>query len=748
MKRILALLMFLAFAGSFQMAKAQFLGNGNITAAGTGCTTGSGSSTSCVVVAVPQDAATISFTVSGTFSATLQFKVSQDGVNFASVNAFPPNSTTPATNTTAAGTWSVSVSGMAAFEVYASAYTSGTATVSLSASRGAAASLSTGGGGTGCIPGGAAGVIQASNGLGACQTTALTDNGTSIATGEPLTGGWDFSGASALKLRVAAGLTTAANGDFGFDSTNNNWHGWNGADVILAPLAAGFVSGHCGQPTTTAGKWVFADSGAACGSGGSGTVTDGTGTTTAGQLAESTTTAHVLQYATGITSAQCPAATSSAIGCTLATSVVNETANTTSSGSDSGTLYDMNGASLTFTLPASVPANGWMISVQNLNSSALTIALNTHTYNGGSSNLTLQQYQSVTMKSDGSAITGTVPLVAGTNVTLTQAANGQTVAASSGTGTGFNNGAGTGYQDAAEIAAPANPASGNDRLYLDSTAHQLKCLTSAGASCMPSGSGGYATIQNNGTALTQRTTANVADGIEAVDDSTNSATIIRQLQPSDGWWLAEHFTHDATTTVGGTAIGEAADYLIHNINGTGTLGNGGSSTTPGGWSVTSGATSGNDSSFTTNTNPIPPSSTTPIILHFFVLPGSVTANGYFAAGVTSSRTAAFVSAAASAAWCDVTNTTSAGNWACHTTGQSGSTTNVTLSPAQTATVGSNTDIEIVLTTTAATFYFNGTQVGQSTTNLPSVAMAVGAEAKTAAANTNAISLLEWTATQK
>lgn len=83
---------------------------------------------------------------------------------------------------------------------------------------------------------------------------------------------WDFTGATIFKLRVAAGLTTSANGDFGFDSTNNNWHGWNGADLIFAPLAAGFVSGDCGQPTATAGKWVIADTGSACGTGGSGNV--------------------------------------------------------------------------------------------------------------------------------------------------------------------------------------------------------------------------------------------------------------------------------------------------------------------------------------------------------------------------------------------------------------------------------------------------------------------------------------------
>lgn len=84
---------------------------------------------------------------------------------------------------------------------------------------------------------------------------------------------YDFSGSTITKLRVGAGLTTSANGDFGFDSTNLNWHGWNGADRLFPPLASGFVSGHCGQPTSTSGKWEIADAGAACGAGGGGAPT-------------------------------------------------------------------------------------------------------------------------------------------------------------------------------------------------------------------------------------------------------------------------------------------------------------------------------------------------------------------------------------------------------------------------------------------------------------------------------------------
>jgi hypothetical protein len=46
--------------------------------------------------------------------------------------------------------------------------------------------------------------------------------------------------------------------------------------------------------------------------------------------------------------------------------------------------------------------------------------------------------------------------------------------------------AGTGYQDVTEIAAPANPAAGVERLYSNSTTHVFSCLTSAGGNCLPS----------------------------------------------------------------------------------------------------------------------------------------------------------------------------------------------------------------------------------------------------------------------
>lgn len=127
---------------------------------------------------------------------------------------------------------------------------SGTTTNALTAN-------SSGGAAPGSTFNGSAAVTFDYHSFGAAPTASPTFTGTP-----------DASGATQFKLPVAAGYASAANGELGFDSTNNNWHGWNGADLIFAPLAAGFVSGHCGQPTQTTGKWVIADTGSACGSGG------------------------------------------------------------------------------------------------------------------------------------------------------------------------------------------------------------------------------------------------------------------------------------------------------------------------------------------------------------------------------------------------------------------------------------------------------------------------------------------------
>jgi hypothetical protein len=73
------------------------------------------------------------------------------------------------------------------------------------------------------------------------------------------TGTQDFSAATMVKLRVAGGLTTSANGDIGYDSTGLRWHAWiNGAD---RKFIGATNDGGAGQPclSNADGTCTFAD---------------------------------------------------------------------------------------------------------------------------------------------------------------------------------------------------------------------------------------------------------------------------------------------------------------------------------------------------------------------------------------------------------------------------------------------------------------------------------------------------------
>jgi hypothetical protein len=102
-----------------------------------------------------------------------------------------------------------------------------------------------------------------------CGITNVTSDGTNF-TKITATGNLDFSGSTILKLRVGAGLTTSANGDCGYDSTNGNWHCWNGADKIVGLISGSTTDLHCVEFSKSGNKVTLIDAGAACGSGGGG----------------------------------------------------------------------------------------------------------------------------------------------------------------------------------------------------------------------------------------------------------------------------------------------------------------------------------------------------------------------------------------------------------------------------------------------------------------------------------------------
>jgi len=89
--------------------------------------------------------------------------------------------------------------------------------------------------------------------------------------------------------------------------------------------------------------------------------------------------------------------------------------------------------------------------------------------------------------------------------------------------------------DYIQIGTPSNPASGNSRVYVNSTTHQLSCLNSDGSSCAPSGGGGGGFIQTltapvHGS-FTQ-TNYNAGGTVTTETDNTSPVTSIT-LQQSD-----------------------------------------------------------------------------------------------------------------------------------------------------------------------------------------------------------------------
>jgi hypothetical protein len=94
---------------------------------------------------------------------------------------------------------------------------------------------------------------------------------------------------------------------------------------------------------------------------------------------------------------------------------------------DAGKVVTENGSSLTTTLPAS-PSATFASGIKNLNSTPLIIARNGNTINGGTSNITLTQYQDTACYAGSGDYVCGVPYVAGTGIGFTAATNGITIA--------------------------------------------------------------------------------------------------------------------------------------------------------------------------------------------------------------------------------------------------------------------------------------------------------------------------------
>ena len=126
MKRLLLLLLFVAQVGFAQNTPNATPNPGNLTAAGSSCT-----SSNCVSMTLGPNAASASVTLNGTFTATIQFEESADGQTFIAASAAPHPSGALVSSATGTGTWVIPVAGMLVVRARVSSYTSGTVSASL-----------------------------------------------------------------------------------------------------------------------------------------------------------------------------------------------------------------------------------------------------------------------------------------------------------------------------------------------------------------------------------------------------------------------------------------------------------------------------------------------------------------------------------------------------------------------------------------------------------------------------------------
>ncbi len=79
------------------------------------------------------------------------------------------------------------------------------------------------------------------------------------------------------------------------------------------------------------------------------------------------------------------------------------------------------------TMPAAAPNSGWSVWVASIGSTTATVSLNSLSFNGGATAPALISYMPLMFRTDGANYFGDAPLVAGTGITLTPAANGVTI---------------------------------------------------------------------------------------------------------------------------------------------------------------------------------------------------------------------------------------------------------------------------------------------------------------------------------
>lgn len=231
----------------------------------------------------------------------------------------------------------------------------------------------------------------------ACSEQTCTSSIGSITTNVQLTGGTTTS-------ILSSAITVTSPGT------------WVAGTVSGSPVIHSFSSSGASCPTTpcTADEHITATSGGTrymmvkvdvVGPGGTGSTTVGTGGASNNQLLYDC--AGLVCGITNGTAGQPLTSTGTGSvptfhGCLLSNGVNAQTANYTLLTADDGSLITMNGSSITATLPNPPPSSTWCATIENLNSTTLTVSRNSLNINGAAANLTLFQNQTTTIWTDGS----------------------------------------------------------------------------------------------------------------------------------------------------------------------------------------------------------------------------------------------------------------------------------------------------------------------------------------------------------
>jgi trimeric autotransporter adhesin len=142
LKKLLLLIFTMAVLGTTAYAQGSY--TANLTAASAACATAG----SCLSVPVNATFGGATFTLEGTFSATVQFEASGDGGGtWVALNVVPSNSSTAVTSATSAGVWQANVAGYTNIRMRVSTYASGTVIAVIQLSSASARTLGGGGGG-------------------------------------------------------------------------------------------------------------------------------------------------------------------------------------------------------------------------------------------------------------------------------------------------------------------------------------------------------------------------------------------------------------------------------------------------------------------------------------------------------------------------------------------------------------------------------------------------------------------------